>query len=297
MRIAHIILAHKNPKQLSRLIKRLSHSSFDFYIHLDKKNSLESFEFLGNLNNVSFIKNRIKCNWGGNSLSTGILSSLEEVVKSDHHYDFINLISGQDYPIESADDIYGYFKDKKGFNYISYDEDKNSNWSKLASRRYEKYHFTDFDFKAKYFFERIFNLLTPKRKFPSSFEVFGGSKATWWTITGECASDILIIYKENTKLQNFLKYCWGTDELIIPTLILNSKHKSKTINNNLRYIDWSEGNAHPKTLGIEDYDKIKSSNNLFARKFDLDFDHTILEKIDISIKESEKLNINNKNEN
>jgi len=280
MRIAHIILAHKNPEQLARLIKRLSHRSSDFYIHLDKKVDIDDFRYLEKLENVSFIKNRVKCNWGGNTLSIGILTSMEEILNSGIAYDFINLVSGQDYPIVSANEFYNYFRDKKGYNFISYDDDKNSQWWKQAKQRYERYHFTDFNFTAKYFFERIFNFVAPKRKFPSQLEVFGGSKATWWIISRACAEDIIATLAQNNTLNNFLKYCWGTDELVIPTLILNSKHKSKTINNNFRYIDWSEGNAHPKMLSAADYENIITSDNFLARKLDLEFDRVIFDKLD-----------------
>jgi hypothetical protein len=36
MKLAHLILAHNQPKQLERLLKRLQHNNADIYIHLDK---------------------------------------------------------------------------------------------------------------------------------------------------------------------------------------------------------------------------------------------------------------------
>ena len=37
MRIACIIMAHKDPQQIERLIKKFNLLPFDFYIHIDKK--------------------------------------------------------------------------------------------------------------------------------------------------------------------------------------------------------------------------------------------------------------------
>ncbi|WP_316736898.1 beta-1,6-N-acetylglucosaminyltransferase [Pedobacter aquatilis] len=280
MRIAHIIVAHKNPDQLQRLIKRLEHNNFDIFIHLDKKTDITPFKKLEQLKNVTFIKNRMKCSWGGNNFLIGIFNSIREVLSNNKEYDFINLISGQDYPIQSADVIYNFFKDRKGYNFISYEEDQNSEWLKLAAMRYEKYHLTDFDFKGKHLFERALNIVAPKRKFPTSYKLYGGPKATWWTITGECAVKITELMSTNDKLNNFLKYCWGADELIIPTLVMHTSDKSKVVNNNLRYIDWSEGNAHPKMLKSSDFDKIINSKNIFARKFDSEIDDAVLNEID-----------------
>ena len=47
----------------------------------------------------------------------------------------------------------------------------------------------------------------------------------------------------------------------------------------LRYTDWSEGGAHPKTLDDTDYEKIMSSGKLFARKFDEEKSKKIIDRI------------------
>ena len=60
---------------------------------------------------------------------------------------------------------------------------------------------------------------------------------------------------------------------------MNSKYKVSVINNNLRYIDWSEGNNSPKTLSIKDINQILKSDKLIARKFDIDIDKEILQTL------------------
>lgn len=280
MRIAHIIMAHKNPNQLVRLIKSLEHPNFDFYIHVDKKTNMDDFKIVNELRFVNFIQQRINCNWGGNSLLLGILSSLNEVLTSDKKYDFINLLSAQDYPLCSAVTINNFFEKNLNTSFISYETAKNSDWWKEAVLRYEKYHLTDFTFKGKYVVENILNTILPKRKFPLQTKLYGGSKATWWTISGDCAKYVSSIFNANKKLSRFLKFAWCTDEFAITTLIMNSPFKTNSVNQNMRYIDWSEGGVNPKLLGIKDLEKIKSSGMLFGRKFDTEFDSIILDKID-----------------
>jgi len=280
MRIAHIIMAHKAPKQLARLIENLNHPQFDFYIHIDSKIPMDSFKYLSDIPNVYFIKNRKNCNWGGNSLLIGIISALDEVLSQNKHYDFLNLLSGQDYPIATPDQICNFFSLHPEKNFISYDPHTNTQWWNQAKMRYEKYHFTDLNFKWKYFAERIVNKLLPNRKFPIYSELYGSCKSTWWTISTDCAKLIARELTTNKKLINFIKYSWGTDEFVVATIIMNSDFKQDVINDNLRYIDWSEGNPNPKMLGINDFEQIKSSQNLFARKFDIEFDSDILDAID-----------------
>lgn len=272
-------MAHKNPIQLSRLIDRLQHPNFDIYIHLDKKIELDAFEFLEKTPRVWFIKDRVKCNWGGWNFTKGIVKSMKEVMANES-YGFINLISAQDYPIYSADQIYNYLIDNKGQNFI-YFADKESQWIKEAAYRYQRYHFTDFEFKGKYFFQKILNKIIPKRILPENMKIYGGSNSSWWTISGDCASYVVNKISGNVAFDNFFKYSWGSDEFVITTVIMNSEYREKSINNNFRYIDWSAGGAHPKFLVSDDLPQIINSQMLFARKFDINIDEEILDKIDV----------------
>jgi hypothetical protein len=280
MRVAHIIMAHKNPSQLLRLAKTLNHPQFDIYVHIDAKVAIEDFKVLNSIPNLSFIKERSECNWGGFSLFKGIINCLKQVLASGVEYDFVNLISGQDYPIVSAEAMYSYLEKRKGSIFISFEESSESEWWKNAAPRYEQYHLTDFNIKGRYLLQNLINKLAPTRKFPDNLKLYGGNKACWWTLTKESALYVINKLEEAPKLYRFLKFCWGTDEFVIPTLIMNSPLKDKVVNDNLRYIDWSEGNPHPKLLELADFNNIASSNMLFARKFDYDLDVAIFDKLD-----------------
>ena len=47
----------------------------------------------------------------------------------------------------------------------------------------------------------------------------------------------------------------------------------------MRYVDFSAHLPSPKTLTMEDYDRIMKSGRLFARKFDINKDRQVVEKI------------------
>jgi hypothetical protein len=59
---------------------------------------------------------------------------------------------------------------------------------------------------------------------------------------------------------------------------MNSPYKDKR-EDYLHYVDWSEGGNSPKTLTIDDYEKISGSDKLMARKFDLTADKKIIERL------------------
>ena len=69
------------------------------------------------------------------------------------------------------------------------------------------------------------------------------------------------------KILNNYKRILIPDETFFHTLLMNSEYKDEIINKSLWYIDWEIGPEYPRILRLEDYDKIKKSNKLFARKF------------------------------
>ncbi|MFX6965378.1 beta-1,6-N-acetylglucosaminyltransferase, partial [Acinetobacter baumannii] len=77
---------------------RMQHPDFDFYVHVDAKLPISSHKALTAMPNVYLIKNRIKVQWAAFSTVQATFNSLHEILNSARSYDFISLMSGQDYP-------------------------------------------------------------------------------------------------------------------------------------------------------------------------------------------------------
>ncbi|MGI8951275.1 MAG: beta-1,6-N-acetylglucosaminyltransferase [Chitinophagaceae bacterium] len=272
MKIAHLILAHKNPRQLERLIQALQHPSFDFYIHVDKKTDANSFKYLIN-KNIYFIEKRTKIYWAGYGTIQATLNGFDEILEKD--YDYINVISAQDFPIKSAEYIYQFIAEKKEQEFITC-ESIEDEWLESAPR-VKKYHFINWRIPGKYRLENIANKILPPRKFPLDYKIVG--RANWFTITKNAAQYIVDFLNEHANVIRYFKYCWGADEFIFATILYNSHFKNR-IENNLMYVDWSAKKAHPKILTSQDFDALKSSDKLFARKFDMDVDATIIKMLE-----------------
>ena len=284
MRIAHILTVHKSPAQLERLLSVMAHPDFDFYIHVDKKVDIRPFEHLKEQGQVYFIQDRTVCNWGGFSLVKAITKSIDELQASGKDYDFVNLLSAQDFPIKPISYIHEFFTNNIGLSFLSFEPSTDTPWWDKAVLRYTRYHFTDHTFKGVFLLQRLLNYVAPKRKILKDFRaVYGGSKSTWWTITYESALYLSQYFKEHPKLEKGLSYTWGCDEIIVATILMNSPFKNQIINENYRYIVFSDNDGHPDFLTIKDYDKITNSGMLFARKFDPKVDPEILDKLQSNI--------------
>lgn len=89
-------------------------------------------------------------------------------------------------------------------------------------------------------------------------------------------------WRNMIKRMTFASLC--ADEIYKQTILC--KYAADTIfydeygnTTDLRYVDWSEGEDHPKTLDDTDYEKIMSSGKLFARKFDEEKSRKIIDRI------------------
>ncbi|SHE84251.1 beta-1,6-N-acetylglucosaminyltransferase [Pedobacter caeni] len=265
MRIAHLILTYTNPKQTERMIKNMVHEDFDFYIHVDKKFDINPHLFLKSLPNVYFINNRVDVKWAGFDTVKATFESIKEIVATGIKYDFINLLSGQDYPLQSANAMAGFFSENMGKEFMSFRDYKND-W-KEGLIRMERYFLSNHNFKGKNTIENALNYILPKRKLPYHMHPYG--KSMFWMLSPEAAMYVVNKVEGDKKLSNFFSLCWGSDEFVFQTILMNSPLKDRIVNDNYRYIDWSGGGPNPKVLDEHDFEPIEKSGMLFARKLEM----------------------------
>ncbi|KYC41555.1 hypothetical protein WA1_16010 [Scytonema hofmannii PCC 7110] len=284
MRIAYIILAHKNPTQLTRLILRLNNASHEafFFIHIDGNTKPEVYnqfiEKLKHFSNIYFLK-RYKTHWGDFNIVNATLEGIQQIFKLHLNFDYSVLLSGQDYPIKPVNEFKKFLKDNQGKEFIDFFSLYSKNkWVKElghypALKRINVWHFR---FRGNHFHIPL------KRKFPYGFEPYGGSQ--WWCLSKECLNYINQFVQSNSQFVNYFKYTYVPDEIFFQTIILNSQFKDRTINNNYRYIDWSKHNPTPPgILEEDDFDKLFKASHFFARKFDIVINSKILNLIDEKI--------------
>ena len=118
MDINYIILAHKNPLQVKRLVEKLNTPDSFFYIHIDGSFKIEPFKMLlSTLKNVFFLEKRENCAWGDIAIVKATITGLEQIIR-DQRTGYCILLSGQDYPLKSNDRIQSFFTSNYGINFI-----------------------------------------------------------------------------------------------------------------------------------------------------------------------------------
>ena len=300
MKIAYIILAHKYPDQLIRLVYRLNTSTSIFLIHIDKKTDNRIFDEivkgLRDLENVIFLK-RHKHYWGDFSHTFATLEGIKLALDTKLKFDYMFLLTGQDYPIKTNAYIREFLRKNKGKEFIRHfkippDPGEGWDWGdeKGGLNRIENWHIRLFNtiyripgegnygISLKSLIKRIFALFLRKRKLVDGLKLFGGS--SYWCITRECTEYINSFVKNNRRFVNFFKHVGLPDEIFFQTVILNSPFCKNVVNDDLRCIDWSDGGSNPRILCKGDIAKLKKSTGLIARKFDSRVDPDVLDLID-----------------
>lgn len=279
MRIAHLIITYTNPQQTERMIRRMQDPEFDFYIHVDAKLPLSSHAYLEEIPNVYLIKNRIKVQWAAYSTIQAEFNSIKEILESGRSYDFVSLMSGQDYPIKSIPEIKQFYAARRGKLLLKYRKFEGE-WEE-GMIRVSRYFLTDFKFKGQHFLERVLNNLLPNKQLPGGMKFYGSSM--FWSLSPDVLEYVLQQFAQNKKLVWFFKFCWAPDEFLFQTIILNSPYAGRVINENAFYYKHLPNTPSPKVLAPEDWEDIKASDRILARKFDMVKSPEILDRIDAHI--------------
>ena len=296
MRIAYIIIAHKLPEQLVRLVRKLNSDTAIFLIHIDKKTNAEIYQKmvspLDNNKNVYFIK-RHACNWGSFGYLNASLKGIQEILRLGIACDYVVLLSGQDYPIKSNSYIQKVLLASDGRSYLEYFSLPAERWDGEGGLdRLNYWHFDcygqEFAFLRKngflyHFPDQLWSALAKivpvRRSLPGNMDIFGGS--AFWCLPRDCVEYIDKFVRQNIKFVKFFKYVRLPEEIFYQTILLNSHFQDLLVNDDLRYISWpSNPSLHPEILNKHDFERFINTENLFARKFDITVDADVLDMID-----------------
>ena len=158
-----------------------------------------------------------------------------------------------------------------------------------------------------------------KREYLQGIIAYGGS--SWWMLTQNAVEYVLNYVATNRKFVNFYRFTEAPDEMFFHSIILNSPFADRVINYsgyhellekwkniikkctsdllryeagksiildhhsfNFRYIDWDPGRERPAILKDDDYNALRESECLYARKMHPVKSGRLLEKIDKNLR-------------
>lgn len=275
---AYCIMAHGNWQQLQLLVNALDDVRNDIYLHVDRKaeESCLQSEFTGGGEISPIIRiEGLDVRWSHYSQTLAELALFRKVLDSGVPYARVHLISGSDLPVRSQDYIHDFFKDKE-------EEFLSIHTTSDFSIRIKYYHFFVrhrrqsrlFDIVRRGLIAVQLPFVNRLKKCPLPY-AWG---ANWCSLTLKA---VRCICQNEAVCRSIFRYSTSSDELY-KQMILNNEPDfrfSSAKEGNLRYVDFSAHQPSPKTLTMADYDKIMASGCLFARKFDVNKDRAVVERI------------------
>lgn len=274
MRIAYILPVHREPAQVTRLIRRLATPTACFVLHVDRRADPSLRAGIAAAARdlpVAFVDSH-RCYWGGFGMVRAALKGIRHLVSEDVDFDYAVLLSGQDYPLRTPEAIERFFRDAGGRSYMdAFALPRPDGWgSRGGMDRIEDWHLIR---------RKALHLRLPRaRALPAGLRPFGGG--AWWSFARPVAQYIDQFVRDNPRVTGFFEHVLHPSEVFFQSVVMSSPLADAIVPESLRYILWESGAANPATLHAGDLDAALGSGMLFARKFDAATDAAVLDLLD-----------------
>ncbi|OWY30967.1 beta-1,6-N-acetylglucosaminyltransferase [Herbaspirillum robiniae] len=284
MKIAYLILAHNNPRLLTRLVDELSSERASFFVHIDSKADISIFGELRARPGVHFCQQRRNGAWADFSLVQATLDMMELAMRHDPGFTRVVLLSGATLPVQPTWYIEDFFAARPDANFMESFPMPNDQYGKGIGR------LTHYWLRrarpllrVKWKLQDWINKYAPLRNYQAALgELKPMAGSQWWAITGHACAYVLAYVREHRRFVRFSHHVDCSDEFFFQTIMGNSPF-APTLAPSITYTNWRPGQMSPDTLKqfhLEHFAQplvMNSANHncplpagevLFARKFD-----------------------------
>lgn len=253
MRIGFALLTHDRPERVIRLARTLRRAFPESAIachHDTSQSNLDPAALPG----AALVAAPCATAWGHSSVVEGALEALRLLRATVPAPDWYYLLSGSDFPIKPARQIFRELAAADCDVFIDHTPIlKGPPPDRFVEVRQFRY-FSD-----------------EEPSFPGDYVCYAGEH---WFTANRTAIDWLLGHEQHVpglwahyKAQEATRHV-SPDESFYQTVFCNAPHLAVR-NDSLRYVDWTSGEAHPKTLTLRDLPRVMRSRAHFARKVDM----------------------------
>jgi Core-2/I-Branching enzyme len=297
MKLACIVLAHRNPEQLALLLSVLRHDCVSLYLHVERRSAFAPFARAlsdAGLSHTVLLPRR-DAHWGGVGLVDATVDGLARAMADG--CDYAMLISGQDFPLRPVQAILSFAEEAGQRSYVRHWPLPTPRW-RFDGRDRTDFYTYDFlgrretciprgeDVSSLSWRGRTLNAILrmrtarkPPRRFPHYARAFGGTQ--WLNLSRAAAEHVLGFLADHPDYRRYHEYSLAPDEIFFQSILVGTGfadlHEVK--NDDLRLTIWPEGGRHPRTLQAGDLEAMLASQKLFARKLDPEVDATVLTRL------------------
>lgn len=273
---AFLLMTKDINEEFLNLVKALDSDKHTIFIHIDRKSGDFNEDVVKNSLRYStavFVP-RVDVTWGGFSIVKAELS-LMRVANDYGKFNHFHLLSGEDFPVKSNEQIDNYFENHPDVNYLEISQripEQNQDRFRL---RYQQYHFLQDKFIGQR--HNIFKYIDFASCYLQRFlgidrtrHIKIQSGAQWFSLNQKLIR--YIVEHEKWIIKHF-KNTYCPDETFIQTLIADTEYMQTLYNSgqeNLRFVEFywkAKHNLTPRYLNVRDIHLIDNKKYFFARKF------------------------------
>jgi hypothetical protein len=272
--IGYLILVHRFPEQFKRLFQSIHAPENHHLVHVDANSDPEIEadikDFLNSFPNAQTLEGKGAL-WGGYSLVEAELRGMERLLEMGGWDFFVNL-SGQDFPLKSQAEIFGFLSANRGSEFIRVSDQRIVRPDTMA--RIENY--------TVELSDRLVDTGERRRFLPGMTPYIGNQ----WMVVSRKFCEFVCHDTKAEAFKDFYRNTFIADEGFFQTVMMNGAPHGNIVNDDLRMIDWIPDGViklRPRTYGMADAPELTASDALFARKFDMKVDEDILDYLERKI--------------
>jgi hypothetical protein len=277
MKLGFLLMAHKAPAQLERLLRAIHRPEHAYVIHVDAAAEPACHEVAAHWRrahgNVALLRPR-NCRWGGWSTCAMELAGLRALLRMPARWDYYVNLSGQDFPLRRPEEMCAQLEAQDGRSFMLwFDPVATGIWEKPLRRIRLWYVEVPFS-------KRVATLprawARDRRFLLRGGTWYGGSQ--WRVLSRSLAEWVATTPFWREKL--FFRNTCLPDESFFQSVVLNSPRRGEVVCDDLRKVEWRRGPERPRIWREEDLPELDASPAFFARKFDLSVDACVLDALE-----------------
>jgi hypothetical protein len=294
VRIAYLMVVHRDPEVLKRAITTLSWGECAFFVHIDRK--ADGRKFSGALGHDVFASSlRLPVYWGEFSQVKAATLLMEKALAHAEPCDYFVLLTGSTYPLRSGRYVHAFLEQNLGFEFMSMVKmpAPGKPISRINTVRFPS-HKPLRRFAARAL-ARLGIAQRDHRRCLGALQPYSGVAS--WALSRAACEYVLGFLARNPHVEAYFQNTFAPDEMLFHTVLGNSPFRDH-MRRDLLYDNWSVPGPHPATINAQHVsffeaqekvwveDMYGSGEALFARKFS-DDRLDLLDRVDKMIRRKE----------
>lgn len=308
MTVAFVVQTYKGLDQIEQLARTLARGTQDRLVVVNHRGSKDERSRLAAAEGVD----HVLPSPGGRAtfgVLDGLISSMRWLEAQPKAYEWLLVMSGQDYPIRPLSEFEAELRSSDLDGYFHHFDAMNEaealappmRWTRRLAE--DRYHFSYALLKenvgaldrallkvprhllewssGSYRIHTSFALMLGRRPaetpFTPQFKLYGGNY--WMTISRKAVRAVLAFVDERPDIVNYFRSVIAPEEAFLPTILANNP-RLRLSRRDLRYADFAQSrHGKFKELGMDDLESALASGCYLARKFDFKRDPDVLEAL------------------